>query len=191
MSGLSAHVQQTTAAVKSPESHGFMRCRICSFVVSWDYLFDMMFGVLALQFEMRFRWDLFHGLGSVICLFFFNDLVLVRFFFMCVIPVMEQVGFGFLVHQLFCLWRIWIVRDIQASASWDMYIQKKSDIERSWLNDYIALFSCNSWKIVAGRFYGFLDVCEFLNMCHTIGIKGWISNLLVLLVWVCLRFLAV
>jgi hypothetical protein len=104
---------------------------------------------------------------------------------------MEQVGFGFLVHQLFCLWRIWIVRDIQASASWDMYIQKKSDIERSWLNDYIALFSCNSWKIVAGRFYGFLDVCEFLNMCHTIGIKGWISNLLVLLVWVCLRFLAV
>jgi hypothetical protein len=107
-----------------------------------------------------------------------------KVFFMCVNPVMEQVGFGFLVNQLFCLWRIWIVRDIQASASWDLYIQKKSDIERSWLNDYIALFSCNSWKLVAGRFYGFLDVCEFLNTCHTIGIKGWISNLLVLLIWV-------
>jgi len=41
------------------------------FVVSWGYLFDMMFGVLALQFEMRFWWDLFHGLRvsylSVFC----------------------------------------------------------------------------------------------------------------------------
>jgi hypothetical protein len=90
---------------------------------------------------------------------------------MCVIPVMEQLGFGFLVYQLFCLWRIWIVRHTSFCKLRFVH-SKKSDIERSWLNDYIALFSCNSWKLVAGRFYGFLDVCEFLNTCHTIGIKG-------------------